>query len=297
MKETMVRQLSLSRWIVFFLHILVIVSSVRTSLAFHISSQTWASPVVHVWEHLLSPPSMQFTPLEKIANTRIPTKSGEILAFLAKPSLQMPNDKLPVLLLIHEFFGLNESIQQKAQGLADELGCVVVAPDTFRGTSTDFIPKAIWLAVTTSQDRVNDDLDAVCQYLVDQGLVDSTTKFAIMGFCYGGGKAIRYAIERRPDAATVVCYGSPVTNVNELNRLKAPVCGIFGREDVQFPGKLLESFQKSLDDANVVHDIQIYDGVGHAFWSDMKQIEQGDEPQTSAFRHCTTFLRKFFFSK
>ncbi len=261
-----------------------------------LSTPTWVSPAVHVLEHILSP-RLQFTPLEKIANTRIPINSGEILAFFAMPSSNPPNEKLPVLLLIHEFFGLNESIQQKARSLADDLGCIVVAPDTFRGTSTDFIPKAIWLALTTPQDRVNDDLDAVCQYLAEKSMIDSTTKFAVMGFCYGGGKAIRYTIERRPDAATVVCYGSPVTNLDDLKRLRAPVCGIFGRDDVQFPVPLLNEFRTALDEANVIHDIRVYDGVGHAFWSDMKQIERGDEPQISAYRQCTDFLRQFFFAQ
>lgn len=246
----------------------------------------------------MSPP-MAFTPLEDIANTRFPTrtKDKDILAFVAMPnkeSSQPSSEKLPVIILIHEFFGLNPSIRQKAQGLANELGCLVVAPDTFRGTSTDFIPKAIWLALTTPQDRVNDDLDAVCTYLTANDMMDSNTKVAVMGFCYGGGKALRYAVQRRPNAATVVFYGSPVTDTEELKRLQAPVCGVFGKDDVQFPMPLLEQFQQALNLAQVENDIQIYSGVGHAFWKDMEQIERGDEPQLSAYRQCTSFLRRFF---
>lgn len=266
-----------------------------------LTASTWASSVIHAVEHMFSPP-MKFTPLEEIANTRIPTNEDkvEILAFVAKPSVKGPStkqQKLPVLILIHEFFGLSPSIRQKAQGLAEDLGCLVVAPDTFRGTSTEFIPKAIWLALTTPQDRVNKDLDTVCEYLSKNDLIDSTTKVAVMGFCYGGGKALRYTIERRPSAATVVCYGSPVSSVEDLKRLEAPVCGIFGRDDVQFPMPLLEKFKEALNAAQVENDIQIYDGVGHAFWSDMEEIERGDEPQLSAYRQCTNFLRQFFFGQ
>ena len=75
---------------------------------------------------------------------------------------------LPVLLLIHEFFGLNENIVAKAQAFADECNCVCIAPDTFRGVSTTFIPRAIWLALTAPQERVNADLDDILEWASSQ---------------------------------------------------------------------------------------------------------------------------------
>jgi len=266
-------------------------------------SSSWTSSVAHILEHLTSPPLRVVTPLEDLTNTRIPGPiSGvELLAHVATPNNNNFQEKnkcpVPVLILIHEFFGLNPSIVEKAKGLANELGCVVVAPDTFRGSVTDFIPKAIWLALSTPQERVNDDLDAIYNYIESGKLASAPggiDKLAVMGFCYGGGKAIRYSMQRRVDAATVIFYGKPVTEVDQLQRLKAPVCGVFGRNDVQFPIPLLESFQQALNDANVQNDIQIYDGVGHAFWSDMEQVRSGDEPQTQAYRQCTKFLHQYF---
>lgn len=268
--------------------------------------------VLHIVDHLLVPPDTfkkEFKALEDIANTRIPTDNGsaEILAYVAEPTkLQTSRTskaKLPLLILIHEFFGLSESIQQKADALADELQCRVVAPDTFRGVSTNFVPRAIWLALTTPQERVNRDLDAVVNFhnAKDSGGDDddssrssSTSKCAVMGFCYGGGKAIRFAIQNRPEAATVIFYGKPVTEPSELKRLRAPVCAAYGRNDIQFPISVLEQFQQALQTADVEHDVQIYDDVGHAFWKDMEQIRCGDEPQLSAYRQCTGFLRRFF---
>lgn len=282
---------------------LIWLCSLEIGPAHAFSTLTWTSTFRHVLEHVLSPP-LEFTPLDSIANTRIPIpeEDAELLMFVTKPSKspQNPEKKLPVLILIHEFFGLTTSIQEKAVGLADDLGCIVVAPDTFRGTSTDFIPKAIWLALTTPQDRVNKDLDMVCDYLSSatalSGQVE-TSKIAVMGFCYGGGKAIKYTTESRPNAATVVFYGNPVTDVEALAGLEAPVCGIYGRNDVQFPMPLLDKFQAALVEAQVENDVRIYDDVGHAFWSDMDQIRRGDEPQLSAYNQCTTFLRSFFDSE
>ena len=115
-----------------------------------------------------------------------------------------------------------------------------------------------------------------------------------MGFCYGGGKAIRYTTQCKQDAATVVFYGSPVTDVNELKKLKAPVCGVYGSNDAQFPKPLLDKFQLALDEANIVNGVRVYDGVGHAFWKDMEQIERGQQPQTDAYEQCISFLREYF---
>ena len=258
---------------------------------------SWSSSAAHILEHIVSPPTLQVTSLDELTNTCIPGPDGvEILAYTATNN---NGDGKNAIILLHEFFGLNPSIVEKAELLAKDLGCTVIAPDTFRGTVTDFVPKAIWLALTTPQDRVNDDLDAVCRYLGFDEVgsnADSAKKLAVVGFCFGGGKAIRYTTQRKRDAATVVFYGSPVTDVKELQQLNGPVCGIFGNQDAQFPSSLLDNFQSSLDDAGVDNDIRVYDGVGHAFWKDVSQIESGDQPQSDAYNQCTTFLRDFFSS-
>ena len=282
----------------------------------------WAASAAHVLEHLRAgPPSSPLrrsaVPLEELANVRIPGPegAGEVLAHVATPSRKDGDDdddpRRPVLLLLHEFFGLNPSIAEKAQALADDLGCAVVAPDAFRGEVTDFVPRAIWLALTTPQERVNDDLDAVCSHLgigpvpaPASGDVDVADdrgsgerrerRLAVMGFCYGGGKAIRYTTQRRPDAATVVFYGAPVTDVAQLRRLRAPLCGAYGDRDAPFPAGRLARFRDGLEGAGVEHDLRVYEGVGHAFWRDVDQVRRGEEPQASAYAQCRSFLEKFF---
>jgi len=256
----------------------------------------WASSAAHLIDHLLNPPLQAAPPLEDLANARIagpPGSGSDILAYVATPSTG-GEDWDGTIILLHEFFGLNPSIVDKAMGLADDLGCQVVAPDIFRGQNTDFIPKAIWLALTTPQDRVNEDLDAVCTYLQLDKHENDRRKVAVMGFCLGGKFAIRYTTERRPDAATVIFYGSPVTDVNKLRNLKGPVCGIFGSRDAQFPAALLQQFQTSLDEAGVENDVRVYDGVGHAFWTGMDQVKSGEQPQTDAYEQCKSFLHRHF---
>jgi carboxymethylenebutenolidase len=162
------------------------------------------APVVH--HMVVEPHQLQATTLDRLTNVAIPSDEGrEVLAFAARPA-DGPAGPRPVLVLLHEFFGLSDSIVDKAQGLANELGCLVVAPDVFRGVTTDFIPRAIWLALSTPQQRVNADLDAVLRWAAAQDDVDAG-RVAVMGFCFGGGKAIGYTTQVRRDAATVVFYG------------------------------------------------------------------------------------------
>ena len=106
------------------------------------SQQQLPQLLTHAIEHLFSPP-LQVTPLEELINIRIPGPSDkEILAYEAIPSgynndnnkqnNQSKDDVLPSIILIHEFFGLNPSIIEKAEALSNELNCTVIAPDISR---------------------------------------------------------------------------------------------------------------------------------------------------------------------
>jgi len=255
----------------------------------------WAMGVHHL-EHLIEAPVWSTaapTPRMELTNVRIPGSAAglEIGAFVARPeSVAGP---LPVLLLLHEIFGLSEGIVNKAQGLADELGCLVIAPDMLRGVPTSFAPRAILAALTSPQDRINEDLDDVCRWAGQQPGVDAQ-RLAVFGFCYGGGKAIRYTTQARPRAATVVFYGSPLADAAALRSLRAPVCAAYGCDDPQFPQRMVDGFKAALEEAGVEHEVVSYYGVGHAFWKDMGQIEREEMPQIAAYRLATTFLRNFF---
>jgi carboxymethylenebutenolidase len=128
--------------------------------------------------------------VERISNTTIPGMNGmpEVRAYVARPEGTGP---FPVVIMIHEFFGLNESIVGKADGLAPE-GYLVIAPDTFRGSTTRWIPRAIYQVPTTKPEQVNADLDAVYARLETQPTVDSS-QIAIAGFCYGGRTSLAYS--------------------------------------------------------------------------------------------------------
>ncbi|HSN77939.1 MAG TPA: dienelactone hydrolase family protein, partial [Anaerolineae bacterium] len=125
--------------------------------------------------------------VEQLTNTTIAGPDGqEVRAYVARPDAP---GVYPGVVMIHEFFGLRPDIVEKAEALADE-GYVVVAPDTYRGKTTGWIPRAIFLRVTTQMQQVVGDLDATFDWLAGQSDVDPD-RVAVMGFCYGGDAALQ----------------------------------------------------------------------------------------------------------
>lgn len=210
--------------------------------------------------------------LSQLANTSIPGQ-GEapaVAAFVARPAGEGP---FPAVIMIHEFYGLNESITGKAQALAEE-GYMVVAPDTFRGSTTAWIPRAIYQVISTPAERVNQDLDSVFTWLEGQPEVDRE-RIGVLGFCYGGRASLTYSLHNNRIAATVVFYGSPETDPAVLKSLPGPLLGIFGGADSSIPLEEVRSFEAGLKAAGVPAEISVYEGQPHAFVAGMDAIRAG----------------------
>jgi len=224
--------------------------------------------------------------IDRISNTTIPGINGspEVRAYVAKPE---GAGSFPVVIMIHEFFGLNESIVGKADGLAAE-GYLVVAPDTFRGSTTSWIPRAIYQVITTRPEQVNADLDTVYAWLESQPAVDSS-RIAIVGFCYGARTALVYSLHNNKLAASVVFYGSPETDPAVLKNLPGPVLGIFGGADQSIPVENVTAFETALTQAGVEHEVTVYPDQPHAFVHDMAGIRAGGA-QGQAWAQMLKFL-------
>jgi carboxymethylenebutenolidase len=224
--------------------------------------------------------------LDALANTTIPGTGGtpDVRAYVAKPAGAGP---FPTVIMIHEFFGLNQSILSKADLLAQE-GYLVVAPDTFRGATTSWIPRAVYLVVNADQALINADLDSVFAWLTSQPDVDMQ-RVGIAGFCYGGRVSLLYSLHNNQLATTVVFYGSSETDPNVLKNLPGPVLGIFGGADQSIPLEEVDAFKKGLEAAGVAHQITIYDGQPHAFVVDADGIKAGGA-QGQAWNEMLEFL-------
>jgi carboxymethylenebutenolidase len=224
--------------------------------------------------------------IDAVTNTTIPGVNGapDVRAYVAKPQGEGP---FPTVIMIHEFFGLNESIVGKADLLAEE-GYLVIAPDTFRGSTTAWVPRAIYQVISTKSEDVNADLDSVYAWLGSQPDVDSS-RTAIVGFCYGGRTSLTYSLHNNQLAATVIFYGSPETDAATLQKLPGPVLGIFGGADQSIPVEEVDAFDAALTEAGVPHEITIYEGQPHAFVEDVEGIQAGGA-QGEAWSQMLAFL-------
>jgi carboxymethylenebutenolidase len=210
--------------------------------------------------------------ISAVTNTTIPGKNGgpDVRAYVAAPPGDGP---FPVVIMIHEFFGLNQGIVGKADGLAEE-GYLVVAPDTFRGSTTAWIPRAIYQVITNKPEQVNEDLDSVYAWIESQPNA-AVNRTGIVGFCYGGRASLSYSLHNDRLAATVIFYGSPETSVEALRALPGPVLGIFGGADNSIPLEEVSAFDAALDEAGIPNEITIYEGQPHAFVTDIESIRSG----------------------
>ncbi|HNC89841.1 MAG TPA: dienelactone hydrolase family protein [Anaerolineales bacterium] len=226
--------------------------------------------------------------LDALVNTTIPGVNGgpDVRAYVAKPEGEGP---FPTVIMIHEFYGLRESIVGKADFLAKE-GYLVIAPDTFRGSTTSWIPRAIYQVINTKPEDVNTDLDSVYAWLETQSDVDAG-RIAILGFCYGGRTSLVYSLHNSKLAATVIFYGSPETDPEVLKSLPGPVLGIFGGADQSISVEEVDQFDKALTIANIQHEITVYDGQPHAFVENVEGIQAGGA-QGEAWAQMLAFLEK-----
>lgn len=192
-----------------------------------------------------------------------------VAAYLARPTGAGP---FPAVIMVHEFWGLRQDITRKADALADE-GYLVLAPDTLRGRSTDWLPTAIFQTLRAPQDEIGADLEAAFTWLQAQPEVDAA-RVAVLGFCFGGRAALRYALTEPEVAAVGNLYGDTETDVALLRTLPGPLLNIFGEDDDMLPQDEVQAFREALIAAGVPFELTVYPGVGHAFIS-------ADDPRTA----------------
>ncbi|MGC8801462.1 dienelactone hydrolase family protein [Chloroflexus sp.] len=222
--------------------------------------------------------------VEELTNVTIPGPAGPIRAFVAEPSTPGPH---PAVIMIHEWWGLRPDIIEKATALAAD-GYVVVAPDTFRGASTTWIPRAIYQVSTTPPEQVQADLDAVFAWLTARPDV-LADRIAVIGFCYGGRTSLLYTLHNPAVAATGIFYGMAEVDPEALRQIRGPVLGIFGGADASIPLSEVERLERDLRVAAVTTRFVVFPDQPHAFVGGIDSINAGGAPG-EAWHVLRTFL-------
>jgi carboxymethylenebutenolidase len=202
----------------------------------------------------------------------VPLKHGNrtVQAFVVYPEVK---GKAPVVVLIHEVFGLTDWAKEMADELAAQ-GFIVVAPDLLtgfgpNGGDTGAFPDqdaAVKAVSGLDPDVINGDLDAAADY--GKHLPSANGKIAAVGFCWGGGKTFAFATHRKDLTASYVFYGPAPSDVTTIT---APVYGFYGGNDARI-GATIPATIAAMKAAGKKYEPVTYDGAGHGF------MRAGEDP-------------------
>ncbi len=189
-------------------------------------------------------------------------KSGDedVNAILYTPSGKGP---FPALIVIHEWWGLNDWVKDEASKLADQ-GYEALAIDLYRGKVATTPEMAHEIMRGVPEDRAKRDLHAAFAFLQSQANVNKN-KIGAIGWCMGGGYSLDVALEEPTLAADVINYGHLVTDASQIKKINAPILGLFGAQDQGISPADVHQFEAALKQKNKKVDIKIYDDAGHAF--------------------------------
>ncbi|MDR3559371.1 MAG: dienelactone hydrolase family protein [Candidatus Pacebacteria bacterium] len=167
----------------------------------------------------------------------------------------------PGIVLIHEWWGLNDYIREEAKKLA-AYGYNVLAVDLFGGQIAQTPEEARLLVQTVDPNIALENLRAAVRHLRQR---EMAMKVGTLGWCFGGGQAFRLSVSGEPLNVTVIYYGHVTADKTDLDKIHWPVLGIFGEEDDVVSAEAVRNFETALSELNIPHEIEIYPGVGHAF--------------------------------
>src|ERR1700691_3305898 len=188
-------------------------------------------------------------------------KSGDetVQAILYTPTGKGP---FPAIIVIHEYWGLNDWVKEQASKLADQ-GYVALAIDLYRGKVATTPDLAHELMRGVPEDRAKRDLHAAFEFLQSQPDVKKDHIGAI-GWCMGGGYALDVALQETTLAADVIKYGHLATDPEAIKKINAPILGLFGGQDQGIPPADVKKFGETLDKMGKKIDVKIYDDAGDA---------------------------------
>lgn len=202
-----------------------------------------------------------FTTSENNGMNKLAVKTEEVEYFENFKGFYASPEKegvYPGIIMIHEWWGLNDNIKEKAIELAAE-GYNVLAVDLFGMVATS--PEdARKQSSNLNQEKAIQNLKAAKNYLKER----NSSKIGSLGWCFGGAQSLQVSVNESMDA-TVIYYGNVSLAKEELKSISGPVLGIFGDQDVLIPVAQVNQFEKNLKDLNISNNVYIYQGVGHAF--------------------------------
>jgi carboxymethylenebutenolidase len=208
------------------------------------------------------------------------------------------SDKAPVVVIIHEIFGLSDWIRSVADQFASE-GFIAVAPDFISGygpngggsASVSTRDSVVMLIRNVSAEETYKRLDAALAFAAK--IPSANGKIATVGFCWGGGRSFGYACIQPKLSAAIVYYGvSP--DSTELVELNVPVLGLYGGDDARV-GATVPPAYAEVKSLGKTYEYEMFDGAGHGFLRDQSGRDGANLRATQkAWPRMLAFLKKYF---
>ncbi|MEO6236106.1 MAG: dienelactone hydrolase family protein [Vicinamibacterales bacterium] len=212
-------------------------------------------------------------------------------------------DRAPVVLVIHDIFGMGDWGRAVGDQLAKE-GFIAIVPDLLSGKGpngggTEDLGANVGQTIRSlTPDDVNARLDAAMAY--GKTLPSSNGKTGVIGFCWGGSASFNYAIAQPALNAAVVYYGTPpmktadgaqVVDSSTFNRIKAPMIGFYGGDDARVTSTV-EGTAAALKKLGKPYESHVMEGAGHGFLKGQAAREANAKAAAAAWPLTVEFLRK-----
>jgi len=241
-------------------------AAVLAGCLFALCAEVWAAPI-------------------KTQTVTFPSGDETIAGYLAQPDAPGQH---PALVVIHEWWGLNDWVKEQACNLAEQ-GYVALAVDLYRGQVAFDPSLAYELMHGVPEGRALRDLKAGFDFLAARPEVRKD-KIGSVGWCMGGGLSLTLAVNEPRLAACVVNYGSMPTDTAAIQKIQAPVLGNFGGDDRSIPPSGVDAFERAMKAANKSVDVKVYAGAGHAFENPNNKLGYREAAAQDAWKRTLAFL-------
>jgi carboxymethylenebutenolidase len=212
---------------------------------------------------------------------------GTAPGYLAVPE----SGKGPGVVVLQEWWGLDDSVRRMVDRFAEE-GFVALAPDLYRGETTEQPSEAEQKVMAMSMDQAEKDMRGAVDYLTEHEAYDGSG-IGSVGFCLGGGLAVWAATANDKVDAVVSYYYVLPHGKPDFSKVNAPVLGHFGTNDDFVSVEDAKALEKELNDAGADAKFEFYEGAGHAFAGDHNRIGTYDEGNAKeAWNKTIDFLKR-----
>ena len=205
--------------------------------------------------------------------------------------LARPDGDAPGVVVIQEWWGLNDHVQDIAERFA-AAGFAALAPDLYRGQVATEPDEARKLAMALQFPAALVDIQGAVDYLLAQSFVQPK-KVGVVGFCMGGRLTGLAAINGQRISAAAAFYGVTALSDEDAAKVSTPLLAIYGETDAGFPPEMIRENERKLQAAGKPHEVIVYPGAPHAFFNDTRPHIYHRQAAEAAWEKTLAWFREY----